>query len=152
MKDTRLPHLSKTTLQRIVNNYGGSNHKPSITNQNNSGKNLYIRNSGIHNKVQRITKDTRESLSTSSFVIKLANRTESGNVTAEAKRKYGIKTESGDYKYPVFDVKSALNAIKLRNHSDVDPKRVLRHVSRKFGNNPKVKKALENAREEDKDK
>jgi len=42
------------------------------------------------------------------------NRTSKGNVTAEARRKYG----EDDGSFPIFDKKSAMNALKLRGHAD----------------------------------
>lgn len=42
----------------------------------------------------------------------MANRTAKGNVTEEARKKSGNKQG----KYPIFDHKSCMSAIKLRNH------------------------------------
>jgi hypothetical protein len=44
----------------------------------------------------------------------MAMRTRRGNVTAKARRKHGIK---GTGKFPIFDVKSARSALKLRGHA-----------------------------------
>jgi hypothetical protein len=78
-------------------------------------------------------------------------RTKKGNPTSKTRDKYGFKRGKRDNKYPVFDVKSALSAIRLRHHSDdVSPSAVLRKVARsKFSDNPRVKKKLEKAREVD---
>lgn len=75
-------------------------------------------------------------------------RTKKGNVTSKARKQKGDKKG----KYPIFDVKSALSAIRLRHHSkDVKPSTVLSRVSRsKFSKNREVKKALKKAREIDK--
>lgn len=78
-------------------------------------------------------------------------RTDSGQPSADAKREYGIKV-NGDYAYPVFDVRSALSAIKLRhNSSRVSAAKVLRHVSNsRYAGDKRVKEALKKARETDK--
>jgi len=80
-------------------------------------------------------------------------RTDSGQPSADAKREYGIKV-NGDYAYPVFDVRSALSAIKLRHNSNrVSASRVLRHVSNsRYASDKRVKEALKKAREVDKKK
>jgi hypothetical protein len=46
-------------------------------------------------------------------VILMANRTRKGNVTAEARRKYGTDGE----RFPIFDRKSAISALRLRGHA-----------------------------------
>lgn len=81
-------------------------------------------------------------------------RTKKGNPTSKTRDKYGFKRGKSDDKYPVFDVKSALSAIKLRHHGKgVSPSAVLRKVSRsKYSDNPRVNKALKRAREVDKNK
>jgi hypothetical protein len=84
----------------------------------------------------------------------MKKRSSKGNVTQEAKNKYGFKKGEAKGKYPVFDVKSALSAIKLRHHSDaVSPKKVLDKVALSpVGSNYKVKEALKKARAVDKKK
>lgn len=71
-------------------------------------------------------------------------RTDSGNVTASAREKYG----DSQGKFPIFDQKSAMSAIKLRGHSD-DPSGVLARASRwaSIHNNSAVKSMVEKARE-----
>jgi hypothetical protein len=44
----------------------------------------------------------------------MANRTSKGNVTAEAREKHG--DEKG--RFPIFDTRSALSALKLRGHAN----------------------------------
>jgi hypothetical protein len=44
----------------------------------------------------------------------MANRTSKGNVTATARKAYGDK----EGRFPIFDVKSATSAIKLRGHAN----------------------------------
>lgn len=83
------------------------------------------------------------------LVEAVMNRTKKGNVTAKARDKHG--DENG--KYPVFDQKSAMSAIKLRHHGKgVSPSSVLAKVSRwaNANNNDTVKNALKKAREVDK--
>jgi hypothetical protein len=55
------------------------------------------------------------------------NRTAKGNVTQEAREKYGM---GGKGKFPVFDHTSAMAAISLRGHGDTDPSAVLDKVER----------------------
>ena len=43
----------------------------------------------------------------------MANRTKAGNVTAEARKKHG--TSGG--RFPIFDRRSALAALRLRGHA-----------------------------------
>ena len=71
-------------------------------------------------------------------------RTKKGNVTAKARRKYGTKG-----KFPVFDRKSAMSAIKLRGHGN--KKKVLNKVSRwaNAHNDSIVKAAVKRARKRD---
>jgi len=42
----------------------------------------------------------------------MANRTSKGNVTSEARKEHGSKGG----KYPIFDHKSCMSAVKLRHH------------------------------------
>lgn len=72
----------------------------------------------------------------------MAKRTRKGNVTAKARKKHGKK-------FPVFDQKSAMSAIKLRGHGN--KKKVLNKVSRwaSSHNNAKVKAAVKRARKKD---
>lgn len=73
-------------------------------------------------------------------------------INKKIRNKYGLKIEEGKGKYPIFNVKSALSAIRLRHHSkDVSAKTVLNKVSHSpFSSNPTVKSALIKAREVDK--
>jgi len=143
--------LNKEKLHQVINNVNSKSSRPPSS--YNSGNNLNLKKGGVTRRVSRISQRVEESLSPNSnnlSVTKLSYRTKKGNVTAEARDEYGI---DGD-KFPVFDVKSALNAIKLRHNSnDISARRVLDHVARsKFRNNPRVKKALEEARERDKNR
>ena len=72
----------------------------------------------------------------------MANRTRKGTVTSKARKKYGKK-------FPVFDQKSALSALRLRGHGN--KKKVLNKVSRwaSAHNNAKVKAAVKRARKKD---
>jgi len=77
---------------------------------------------------------------------RIAGRNESGNVTQAARDKYGSGSQG---KYPVFDQKSALSALKLRGHSDdISPGTVINKVSRwaNANDNATVKAAVERAR------
>ena len=47
-------------------------------------------------------------------MVSTSKRTKKGNVTATARKKYGNKQG----KFPVFDHKSAMSALRLRNHGD----------------------------------
>jgi len=59
----------------------------------------------------------------------MAMRTKKGNVTSVARKKSGMKKKGG--KFPVFDVKSAMSAIKLRHHGKgVSAAAVLSKVAR----------------------
>ena len=71
---------------------------------------------------------------------RIAKRTDAGNVTSEAREKYG----DSQGKFPIFDQKSAMSAIKLRGHSD-DPSGVLERASRwaSANNNSAVKAMVE---------
>ena len=76
-------------------------------------------------------------------------RTRKGNVTEKARSKAGMK---GSGKYPVFDAKSALSAIKLRHHGKgVSAASVLAKVARwaRAHNNKRVLAAVERARAAD---
>lgn len=46
----------------------------------------------------------------------MAMRTKKGNVTSTARKKAGMKKAGAKGKYPVFDERSALAAIKLRHN------------------------------------
>ena len=74
-------------------------------------------------------------------------RTESGNVSQKARDKYGTGSEG---KFPVFDQKSAMSALKLRGHSDdVSAETVINKVARwaAANDNDRVKAAVAKARE-----
>lgn len=43
----------------------------------------------------------------------MANRTKKGNVTATARKQYGMKGG----RFPIFDKRSAMSALKLRGHA-----------------------------------
>jgi hypothetical protein len=43
----------------------------------------------------------------------MVNRTKKGNVTAAARKEHGDK----EGRFPIFDKKSAINALKLRGHA-----------------------------------
>lgn len=49
----------------------------------------------------------------------MANRTSKGNVTQEAREKYGDKNDA----YPIFDKQSARAALRLRGHADTPAER-----------------------------
>jgi hypothetical protein len=72
-------------------------------------------------------------------------RTKKGNVTATARKKAGNKKG----KFPIFDQKSALSAIRLRGHGDRQAvlRRAMAWASR--NNNARVKSAVKRAREAD---
>lgn len=46
----------------------------------------------------------------------MAMRTKKGTVTAEARKKTGMKGSGKQGKFPVFDHHSAMSALKLRHH------------------------------------
>lgn len=73
----------------------------------------------------------------------MANRTKKGNVTSEAREKHGNRKG----KFPIFDEKSALSAIKLRGHAD-NPDSVLRRAAAwaRRNNNKRVLAAVQKAR------
>jgi len=80
----------------------------------------------------------------------MAMRTSKGNVTAQARKKTG----STGGRYPVFDHKSAMAAIKLRHHSKaVSAGAVLAKVARwaSAHSDKAVLKAVAAAREADKE-
>jgi len=72
-------------------------------------------------------------------------------VTKKIRNKYGIRQGKAKGKYPIFNIKSALSAIKLRHHSkNVKAETVLNKVTNsKFSRNPRVKEALYKARKKD---
>lgn len=77
---------------------------------------------------------------------RIAGRTEKGNVTSDAREAYG----DSQGKYPIFDQRSALSAIRLRNHSNsVSPDSVLRRAQAwgKENEDTRVLNAVERARE-----
>jgi len=81
-----------------------------------------------------------------------AMRTKKGTVTAKARKKAGMKDGGKKGKYPVFDVKSAMSAIKLRHHGKgVTASAVLAKVARwaRAHNKPAVLEAVRAAREKD---
>lgn len=82
----------------------------------------------------------------------MAKRTKKGNVTASQRKK---ATGSKKGKFPVFDQKSAMAALKLRHHGKgVNPSAVIAKVSRwaNAHNNATVKRAVTKARQVDKSK
>jgi hypothetical protein len=76
-------------------------------------------------------------------------RTAKGNVTAAARKQYG----NPDGSFPVGDRTSALNALKLRGHSD-NPTKEINRVARWANANDDavVKKAVTKARDVEKAK
>lgn len=77
---------------------------------------------------------------------RIAGRTKSGNITQAARDKYGSGSQG---KYPVFDQKSALSALRLRGHSDdISSEAVINKVARwaNANDNATVKAAVERAR------
>ena len=75
---------------------------------------------------------------------RIAKRTDAGNVTSEARERYG----DSQGKFPIFDQKSAMSAIKLRGHSD-NPNGVIERASRwaNANNNSVVRAMVERARD-----
>lgn len=82
----------------------------------------------------------------------MAARTKKGNVTAKQRKK---ATGSSKGKFPVFDVKSAMSAIKLRHHGKgVSPAAVLSKVARwaSANNKQNVLNAVKKARLQDRNR
>ncbi len=80
----------------------------------------------------------------------MASRTGKGNVTEEARQKSG----DSKGKYPIFDQKSCISAVKLRhNGKGVSAESVLSRASRwaSAHNNGPCKAAIERARKADKE-
>jgi hypothetical protein len=78
----------------------------------------------------------------------MAMRTKKGNVTEEARKKSGSKGG----KYPIFDQKSCISAVKLRHHGKgVSASSVLARASAwaNKNNNAACKAAVKRAREAD---
>ena len=75
---------------------------------------------------------------------RIALRTDSGSPSTVARDKYG----DSQGKFPIFDQRSAMSAIKLRGHSD-NPNGVLERASQwaSANNNSTVKAMIERARE-----
>ena len=75
---------------------------------------------------------------------RIAKRTDAGNVTSEARKRYG----DSQGRFPIFDQRSAMSAIKLRGHSD-NPNGVLERASQwaSANNNSAVKAMIERARD-----
>ena len=79
-------------------------------------------------------------------------RTRKGAVTKKARTKTGMKGRSKKGKFPVFDQKSCLAAVKLRHHGKgVSASAVLAKASRwaNAHNNSACKNAVKKAREVD---
>ena len=79
----------------------------------------------------------------------MSNRTTKGTVTSTARDKYG----DDEGKFPIFDQKSALSAIKLRhNGKGVSPESVLSRAAAwaRAHNNKTVLAVIDAARETDK--
>jgi len=84
----------------------------------------------------------------------MAMRTKKGNVTSTARKKAGMKGKSKG-KFPVFDVRSAMSAIKLRhNGKGVSAAAVLSKVARwaSANNKQNVLNAVKKARLKDKNR
>lgn len=82
----------------------------------------------------------------------MAMRTKKGNVTAKARKKSGMKGAGKKGKFPVFDERSALAAIKLRhNGKGVSASAVLTKVASwaSRNNNKRVLAAVAAARKAD---
>jgi hypothetical protein len=79
------------------------------------------------------------------------NRTKKGNVTARARKRHGGGRGIKKGRFPVFDQKSALSALRLRGHAS-SRSAVIAKVSRwaSSHNNAKVKAAVKRARAADK--
>ncbi len=78
----------------------------------------------------------------------MAMRSKKGNVTSEAREKTGSKGG----KYPIFDQKSCVSAVKLRHHGKgISASAVLAKASRwaSAHNNSACKAAIKRAREAD---
>jgi len=75
----------------------------------------------------------------------MAMRTKKGNVTSTARKKAGNRQG----KFPIFDQKSAMSAIRLRGHGDKAAvlRRAMAWATR--NNNATVKAAVKRAREAD---
>jgi hypothetical protein len=58
----------------------------------------------------------------------MANRTRKGNVTAEARRRYG----DDEGRFPIFDRRSAESALRLRGHarSEAERQSIIRRAAR----------------------
>ena len=79
-------------------------------------------------------------------------RTKSGDVSSKARSKAGMKGGSKKGKYPIFDQKSCLSAVKLRHHGKgVSAAAVLAKAARwaNAHNCGPCKAAIERAREAD---
>lgn len=82
----------------------------------------------------------------------MALRTKKGNVTAEARRRYGMRGRGKSGKFPVFDERSAMSALKLRHHGKgVSASAVIAKVARwaRAHGNKRVLAAVKRAREAD---
>lgn len=80
-------------------------------------------------------------------------RTRKGNVTARARKRHGMKGKGRRGKFPVFDVRSARSALRLRGHGKgVSRSAVIAKVSRFANrtNNASLKAAVKKARARDK--
>jgi hypothetical protein len=78
----------------------------------------------------------------------MASRTKKGNVTAEERERSGDKKK----RYPIFDQKSCISAVKLRHHGKgVSASSVLARASAwaNKNNNAACKAAVKRAREAD---
>ena len=85
-------------------------------------------------------------------MVKKSMRTKKGAVTSKARRRAGMRGGSKKGKYPIFDQRSCLAAIKLRHHGKgVSASAVLAKASRwaNSHNNATCKAAVKRAREAD---
>jgi hypothetical protein len=85
-------------------------------------------------------------------MAKQGMRTKKGTVTKKAREKTGMKDGGKKGKYPVFDHKSAMSAIKLRHHGKgVSASSVLAKVARwaRAHKDEAVLEAVKRARERD---
>ena len=88
-------------------------------------------------------------------MVKKSMRTKKGTVTSRARRKAGMRGGSKKGKFPIFDQRSCLAAIKLRHHGKgVSASAVLAKASRwaNAHSNSRCKAAVKRAREADRNR
>lgn len=77
--------------------------------------------------------------------IDKSKRTKGGNIKASARKKHATFKENGKAKYPIYNRRTALNALKLRGHASPSQRKKIFEKAKKY-----APKATREARKKDK--